>query len=360
MRAGTLMRSPRPAVPLEERMTATPRDQPGLDSPWPACPVRPRVAADGEFARPLPPDALCAIVYRSEAVLAADPRLIVAPLPALRASCDGEIWLSRTPVSYGRDGIVDWSCNDELMVMQLRLPALDVEETEDATQRLYAELLRFTEARGFPHLLRTWSYLGRINEGEGDQERYRRFCVGRHRVIGGQPGYERRLPAATVIGMADGGLVLIAVAARRPGQQVENPVQTSAWRYPRAYGPQSPGFTRAMFAPWADGAHLLVSGTASVVGHATAHVGDAPAQLRQTMANLDVLIKQPGLARRGLLPEYFTLYLRDPADLRSLEPLLARYFANVPLQIFRGDICRRDLLLEIEGIYRVPGAVAGR
>lgn len=342
-------------------MTATPRDQSGLDSPWPACPVQPRVAADGELARPLPPDALCAIVYRGDAVSAsADPRLIVAPLPALRTSCEGEIWFSSTPVRSGRDGLVDWSCNDELMIVQLRLSAADVEDTENATQRLYAELLRFTQVRGFPHLLRAWNYLGRINEGEGDRERYRRFCVGRHRVLGGQPGYERRLPAATVIGMVDGGLVVIAVAARRFGQQVENPVQMSAWRYPRAYGPQSPGFTRAMLAPWADGAHLLVSGTASVVGHATAHAGDAQAQLRQTMANLEALIKQPGLARRGFLPEHFTLYLRDRADLTPLEPLLARYFANVPLQIFRGDICRRDLLLEIEGIYRVPPAIVAR
>lgn len=341
-------------------MTATPRDQSVLDSPWPACPVRSRPAADGEFARPLPADVLCALVYRNDVERVADPRLIVAPLTALRASCEGEIWHSSTPVRHGCDGIVDWSCNDELLVVQLRLPAAALEQTEDGTERLYGELQRFIEARGYPQLLRIWNYLGRINEGEGDQERYRRFCVGRHRVIGSRPGFERRLPAATVIGMDDGGLVVMAIAAKRIGQQVENPVQMSAWRYPRAYGPQSPGFTRAMLAPWADGAHLLVSGTASVLGHATVHPGDAQAQLRQTMANLEALIRQPGLSRRGLLPEYFTLYLRDRADLVALEPLLARYFPNVPLQVFRGDICRRDLLLEIEGIYRVPAAIAGR
>ena len=43
-----------------------------------------------------------------------------------------------------------------------------------------------------------WNYLDAINEGDGDAERYRQFCVGRARGLGRPNG--KRLPAATAIG----------------------------------------------------------------------------------------------------------------------------------------------------------------
>ena len=109
----------------------------------------------------------------------------------------------------------------------------------------YANLSVFVRTRGFPHLLRSWNYLDAITEGEGDAERYRRFCVGRAAGLGEvQIG---TLPAATAIGRCDGvrTLQVYWLAARRPGTPVENPRQVSAYRYPRQYGPQSPSFARA-------------------------------------------------------------------------------------------------------------------
>src|SRR3546814_7354125 len=72
------------------------------------------------------------------------------------------------------------------------------------------------------------------------------------------------------------------LAARTPGTPVENPRQVSAYRYPRQYGPQQPSFARAMLPPPGSAMPLLLSGTASVVGHATAHVGELLAQDRKS------------------------------------------------------------------------------
>jgi chorismate lyase/3-hydroxybenzoate synthase len=86
-----------------------------------------------------------------------------------------------------------------------------------------------------------------ITEGHGDDERYRRFCVGRARGIGRDlvPG---ELPAATAIGHPrhGGRFQLYWLAARNAGTPLENPRQTQAWRYPRQYGPAGTGFARAM------------------------------------------------------------------------------------------------------------------
>ena len=114
------------------------------------------------------------------------------------------------------------------------------------------------------------------------------------------------LPAATAIGRCDDARVLQIywLAAAAPGMPVENPRQVSAYRYPRTYGPQPPSFARAMLPPTARQLPLLLSGTASVVGHASQHADALLAQVEETFANFDALL---GAARQSqpALPAQF-------------------------------------------------------
>ncbi len=321
------------------------------DPIWPDCPYRVRLATPDELRKPLTDSVLASIGYGA-VDSSSDSRRCWLPLPLLAGARAGEIWESLLPVQHGREGGVGFAENGAVMMLQMSVPEEKLTDLESASENLYSEMLRFTAARGYPHLLRVWNYLSRINQGAGDAERYRHFCAGRYSALSGEAGFERHLPAATAIGTADGGLTILALAARQPGVQIENPRQLSAYRYPPVYGRRSPSFARATLAPWADGAQLLVSGTASIVGHATAHAGDAPAQLRQTSANLDALLNQPGLKHLAFVPEQFTLYLRHADDLAALQPLLPEYFGEAPLRVLGGDICRRELLLEVEASYR--------
>ncbi len=79
-------------------------------------------------------------------------------------------------------------------------------------------------------------------------------------------------PAATSIGRQDDDRVLQVywLAGNEPGRALENPRQMSAFHYPRQYGPSAPTFSRAMQV----GGGLLISGTASVRGHASHHPQD--------------------------------------------------------------------------------------
>ena len=168
----------------------------------------------------------------------------------------------------------------------------------------------------------------------------------------------RVLPAATAIGSRDGRRVLQVywLAAREPGTPLENPRQTQAWRYPRQYGPQAPGFARAMLP--ADAAMpLLLSGTAAVVGHASQHGDSLAAQLDETLANLDSLLAT-ARARRAALAAHFgpdsrlKVYVRDADALPQVAALLeSRLPAQVPRIVLHGQVCRRELAVEIDGIH---------
>lgn len=270
------------------------------------------------------------------------------PLPCLNQA-PAEAWVGsaaptmtqRAGLQYGHDGT--W------LIGHLRLDADDVEH---AAYQAYRKLGDFLAASDYPYLLRAWNFLDRLNQGEGDSERYRRFCIGRHRAIA-QPGFEARLPAATVIGSDQAGLVLSFLAAREPGLQIENPRQTSAFQYPRDYGPVSPSFSRATLV----GPHLLVSGTAAVVGHATRHPFDALAQTDEITANLEALLVHArsthlaGVDGRWSA-QALRLYVRQAQDAEAATSRLRNWIpASVPLSVLRGDISRADLMVEVEGVW---------
>ena len=181
--------------------------------------------------------------------------------------------------------------------------ALSVNEASDdieqAARHAYERLITCVRPSAHPYLLRIWNYFPDINQGEGDGERYRRFCVGRAQGVDGR--FNEPPPAATAIGASDalGGMQVIALCSRSPAIALENPRQTPAWRYPREFGPVSPGFSRGAILE-ADSAQprLLASGTASIVGHVSRHVGDVGAQLVESLANLDALLAE-GSARQA-------------------------------------------------------------
>ena len=137
---------------------------------------------------------------------------------------------------------------------------------------------------------------------------------------------------------------------------VENPRQVAAYRYPRQYGPQPPSFARAMLPPAGSDMPLLLSGTASVVGHETLHADSLSAQLEDTFANFGSLLdeahrRRPGLPARFGAGTRLKVYLRDAGARAAVEAAMARLAPGVPVLLLHADICRRDLHIEIDGVH---------
>jgi chorismate lyase / 3-hydroxybenzoate synthase len=297
-------------------------------------------------------DVLAVIGFGAAAPALAHPAYIRIGLEPLVAPAPLEVWRASAPVTHGHDDAIRW-CSDG----DYTFAALEVEEAEyggitPASRHAYANLQAWCSGgSGSRHVLRIWNYLDAINDGEGDAERYRQFCAGRAAGMDGlfAAGY----PAATAIGRRDGRRVLQLywLAARVPGVPLENPRQLSAWRYPRRYGPAAPNFARAMRAP-TQSPQLYISGTAAIVGHSSHHAEDTNAQLGETLANLDSLLAGAGIDKRFGENGVLKVYLRDRADAAELQQRLReRVGADAPVLLLDGDVCRAELLVEIDGVH---------
>jgi chorismate lyase/3-hydroxybenzoate synthase len=262
-----------------------------------------------------------------------------------------EVWRANGAIRDGRDGRVRWSSNDDYGFFAIEVEESGVDGIATAAEQAYRDLTACIDASPTPHVLRLWNYFDAINLGDGDDERYRHFCVGRARAMAG--AWRDRYPAATAIGRRDGVRVLqvYALTARLPGVPVENPRQVNAWRYPREYGPTPPTFARGMTTP---AGQLLISGTAAVVGAKSRHADDVAAQLDETLTNIASLI---GTARASVATtpgagSLLKAYVRERADAALISARLAVTLGEIDgLVILNGDICRRELLVEIDGLH---------
>jgi len=223
------------------------------------------------------------------------------------------------------------------------------------------------------HLIRTWLYLGNITGPEGDLERYMELNrartdfyegvqFGRGHVMAGvrQAVY----PASTGIGMCGSGITMSATAIDTDRKDVfilplENPQQTPVYEYEAVYSPKSPKFVRAMAEAIGDYVVIWISGTASIVNSKTLHTGNPGKQADQTLTNIELLLSQKNLARHGAPGAGATLrdlaklrvYVKRPQDYAIIRKVCEkRCGKDIPIIYVVADVCRSDLLVEMEGL----------
>lgn len=298
------------------------------------------------------------------------------PMPSLdmrgRLLPTCEIWCAEGRFNYGERNGVCYGYNDDILfgAIQLHEGEFDIESIREAgktplqqaTQTAYEAIFGLTDALHFPHILRFWNYIADITGVSHGLERYRQFNMGRQdgflhkgRQIAGSA-----VPAASAVGFEAGPLTIYFLAGRGPAPvAIENPRQVSAYRYPRDYGPRSPTFSRASVARLGGDDVLFLSGTASIVGHRTLHAGDVVAQVRETLANIDAMI---GEANRVAPEARFTrdalcykVYVRHEKDVSVIHAELRNALGpSARLMFLKADICRSDLLMEIEATAGHP------
>lgn len=282
------------------------------------------------------------------------PGLIVDVPLAPAAPGLAEVWSVPGPVEAGEIDGLPVARARGVVFGALSVPAQRAGELEDAAFTGYARILRAT--RGL-HLYRFWNTVPRINADENDLERYKLFCRGRSFAFERHFGerFPAHLPAASAVGSRGGDLVIAFMAGEDEPQHRENPRQVAAWAYPESYGPRSPSFARATCLPSSLGGAVLLSGTASVVGHESAHPGDTAAQVDETVRNLDALLSaavDPADPRRSVT--MLKAFVRHREDFVLVREALSRaYGPHVPVLVLQADICRAELLVEIEGLASI-------
>ena len=264
------------------------------------------------------------------------------------------------PLSSGEAEGIAWRRSGDLLfgVIDIDEAAVRAEPPctplQQASNDAYARIFRLLDAQGLPHLWRLWNYMADINGESHGLERYRQFNMGRGDAFeAGARSVVGRVPAACALGVAGGPLTIAFLAGATPIVPVENPRQVSAFLYPNRYGPRSPTFSRAALAHPPGQEILFVSGTASIVGHETVHPGDVRAQTVESLDNITAVL---GVASSTSRSEPFALadlgyraYVRHPADLPVVREVVAQRVGGAPVAYVQADVCRADLLVEIEG-----------
>ncbi len=293
---------------------------------------------------------LAKVTFSERHEIGADGRSLVIGQPVFAGGSTVECWRSDRPVETGRHGDIAYATDGRFLFGHLLLDEKPGGCLEEPAHYAYEALLTLLKGFGGLHCLRIWNIIDAINEDRAGLERYRSFCVGRARALAKAGMSDELLPAASGVGATAPGLLLTFIAAAdEPGRQIENPRQVSAFHYPTEHGPKSPSFSRALLYPLSAGKDLLfISGTASIVGHETRHVGDLDQQFDETCRNLEAVKARAG---SNLTYQALRVYVRHDHDAPAVQKRCRETFGEaMPMIPLRSAICRKDLLLEIEAV----------
>jgi enamine deaminase RidA (YjgF/YER057c/UK114 family) len=221
-------------------------------------------------------------------------------------------------------------------------------------------------------VLRTWLYLGGIVDDDGPTQRYKELNRARAAVYDGVPFLTEHLPdefpgpvfpASTGIGATGRSITISALALLSDDDDVltvplENPRQTAAYQYAKSYSPTRPRFSRGLTLIHGRDATLFISGTASITHSESQHAGDAVGQTHETLNNIASLISEENLGRHGLPGLGASLdglavarvYVKQSGDYDAVRAVCEERLGDVPVTYVVADVCRPELLVEIEGI----------
>lgn len=195
----------------------------------------------------------------------------------------------------------------------------------------------------FAHVARTWLYMDKILEW------YNPFNRARDAFFHSRNVYNGLVPASTGIGSANlcGSAITACAIAVKPKsdrltvQTVESPLQCSALNYRSS-------FSRAVELGTPEYRTLMVSGTASIEpGGATAHVDDVARQIQLTMDVVEAILASRGMGWKDATRA--VMYLKKAEYMEEWQGWLkARGLESMPLVTVEADVCRDDLLVELE------------
>jgi enamine deaminase RidA (YjgF/YER057c/UK114 family) len=224
-------------------------------------------------------------------------------------------------------------------------PVRNLAANADQTRESFENLARALAQGGFSltDTMRTWFYLDEILAW------YDQFNRTRTAIYAGVQFRTGSLPASTGVGAqnpAHAALTMGAWAVQplRPSSgaaEIASPLQCPA----PAYGSS---FSRAMELASASGRRLFISGTASIApGGATLWAGNVPEQVAQSMTVVDAILGSRGMGFSDVTRA--TAYFKRRADAPAFTHwCAARALQSLPVVLVECDICRTDLLFELE------------
>jgi len=216
-----------------------------------------------------------------------------------------------------------------------------VEQSDD----VFAQMEAILQGQGmeFSDVVRTWFYNKDILKWYDD------FNKVRNKFFKERNMFEALLPASTGVGgcHASGAALVSGLwAMKAKGKEVQvfevqSPLQKSALDY-------GSSFSRAVEMVTPEQRRLFISGTASIAPDGkTQHPGDVEGQIELTMKVIRTTLESHGFSWTDLTRA--TAYVKRAEDAGAWQNyLIKNHIHPLPVVVMESDICRDDLLFEIE------------
>lgn len=230
---------------------------------------------------------------------------------------------------------------------------------------------------GMNNIVRQWNYVedivGYTSPEYGSRQNYQILNNIRHEFYS-KYNFSKGFPAATGIGMSVGGFVLDCIAVQEKSDleitPIKNPVQVCAYDYSenvligskseKSFPRLSPKFERAKLYKTEGNYSLLISGTAAIHNEVSLAQSDAEKQTEITLDNIDKLIesaaeviKKTGKEIDKVTYPYLRVYIKNPDDFLKVKNICENHTKPINPVYLIGDICRKELLVEIEGVIAI-------
>jgi hypothetical protein len=267
-------------------------------------------------------------------------------------------------ISKGENGAVLFRQNESQILIG-NVQSYESESCRLNSEKAFSRLTEIFNSLDFEinSIVRQWNYIENILGFDGNEQRYQEFNNVRS-VIYGDSFKAKGYPAATGIGMNQGGTIIEFIAIRSDRlvtSAIDNPEQVSAHLYSKKVliGDEcelktTPKFERARFIKLFGKKIIFISGTASIRGEQTVGIDNPSEQTEVTINNIKQLYSKEILDKisiEKMVPKYghARIYVKDRKDFAAIKKTFRTHFGNLPVVYIVADICRPDLLVEIEG-----------
>jgi len=304
--------------------------------------------------------------------------------PPLENNIVMEVWLldyTDTELTF------TFSRNEQASVLQIDSPEfsclfssqyaakhLDFKQNAyDCFHLLDATLLRTNF--DYSDIVRQWNYIEDITVVNSGNNK----CLQNYQIFNDlrtlfyqKSNFPNGYPAATGIGMENGGCTIEVIALKEKTGNTVYPVTNAHQVDAHHYSPtvlignaidevktiSTPKFERGKSMLFEQNGFLFISGTASIIGELTAFPDDVAKQTQTTIQNIDHLIAADNLVQNRLKTDCkpvinnYRVYLKNEADYSIVKPLCDAHFGTENGIFVKAGICRDNLLIEIEANYR--------
>ena len=230
------------------------------------------------------------------------------------------------------------------------------------------------ENMSFKNVIRQWNYIENITnttQNQSGEYQYYQIFNDTRALFYENSQLRFDFPAATGIGCDTGGFALELIALSSPDLfksiSIKSPVQKNAYEYSdgvligdaiHPVARQAPLFERAKMVMYKNSAIVYVSGTAAISGEKSVETRDPEHQTELTIQNIFELVTETNLRLNNIhrkvktmSPSYVRAYVKNKDHNDLVDKICKKHFAGTPLLLVQSDVCRDELLVEIEAAF---------